>query len=589
MNERRLNKFKINKSINKKNIKSINKNNTNTISKNNNSTCDGQTIYIPPKLPLSLRMEHFLSKPIFRKVLDGTVIAFFILVIIGPVINIFSMIFLNIPSIYSDIFNDKLMGNLQWNLILKALRNSFSIAAIAIVIDIIISIPAAIILTRYNFKGMKLLDTILDLPMAVPTSALGLSVMLFWMTFGIEPGYTLIILAHIVFTFPYILRNMKIVMEKTATIYEDAARTLGAPGFTVFRTVTLPLMKEGLIAGAILSFTRSLGETGATIIVAGLIQTAPIMIVGLRRQLELPSASFLAGILIVISLILLFSIKFISRNVGFPIKRVFPKFESMLSTKFLRIIRNAFTLICIFFLILVPALFIFTQVSSEMKEELFGPDLKWAYLFISFMNSLKIGIIAVFIDLIFGIPFALIITRRKWGKIINLLDTILDIPIVIPSAALGFAVFMFWGPQQLNLFSPGFSMILFVHVTFTFPYMVRPIIGVLEAWDAGVEEAARTLGAPKLTVFRKITFPNIKQGVIAGAIMVFTRSLGETGATIVVMGSVRTIPVLIVDWVEANSYGSAIFASICIMIFSAILLLLLRYMTKQKEKQGGKS
>ena len=209
---------------------------------------------------------------------------------------------------------------------------------------------------------------------------------------------------------------------------------------------------------------------------------------------------------------------------------------------------------------------------------------KASYSYHVLMSSIQIGALAVVINLIFGIPFAFIITKRKWGKIITFLDTMLDVPIAIPSAALGFAIFLFWGPAGLGLFQPGFFMILFVHVTFSFPYMVRPIIGVLESSNIGVEEAARTLGASNLTVFRKITLPNIKQGIIAGCIMVFTRSLGETGATIVVMGSIRTIPVLIVDWVEANVYPSAIFASTIVIIFSAFLIFALRAV----RKRGGK-
>jgi ABC-type sulfate transport system permease component len=105
----------------------------------------------------------------------------------------------------------------------------------------------------------------------------------------------------------------------------------------------------------------------------------------------------------------------------------------------------------------------------------------------------------------------------------------------------------------------------------------------LESSNKGVEEAARTLGASNLTVFRKITLPNIKQGIIAGSIMVFTRSLGETGATIVVMGNIRTVPVLIVDWVEANAYASAIFASVIIIIFSAFLIFALRIVKQRGE------
>lgn len=537
-------------------------------------------------LPISLKIDRFFSKPVYRKGLDAITITFFILVIIGPIVNIFSTIFLNFPSIYHDLFNDEIIGNLQWINILESLGTSFTVAGIAVFVDIIIAFPIAIILTRYNFRGKKILDAMVDLPMAVPTSALGFSVLLFWGIFGVDPGLHLIILGHIVFTFPYIVRNMKIVLEKTDTLYEDAARTLGAPGITVFRTITLPMMKEGLIAGAILAFTRSLGETGATIILSGLVETSPILIVGFRRQLELPSASLLAGILIAISIILLFSIKFFTRKVGFPVKSIWPNFERFFSHRNFRYIRNAFAIITLFILILFPSFFIISQITEgNLAEELFlSQDYKWAFLYTSFMNSLLIGILAVAINILIGIPFAFIITKRKWGRFITFLDTILDIPIAIPSAALGFAIFMFWGPTGLGLFQPGFFMILFVHVTFSFPYMVRPIISVLESSNKGVEEAARTLGASNLTVFRRITAPNIKQGIIAGCIMVFTRSLGETGATIVVMGNIRTIPVLIVDWVEANNFPSAVFASVIVILFSAILIFALRAVTKRRGK-----
>ena len=279
---------------------------------------------IETQLPLGIKIDRFFSKKVYRISLDTITIFFFILVIIGPIIFIFFTIFSNIPSINDRVFNDVILGDRYWRNMLKALRNSFEIATIAVIFDLIIAFPTAIILTRYNFRGKKILNALVDLPMAVPTGALGFSILIFWGLFDVSPGKDLIILGHIIFTFPYIVRNMKIVLEKADVLYEDAARTLGAPGFTVFRTITLPMMKEGIIAGAILAFTRSLGETGATIILSGLVETAPLMIVDLKDQWQLPSASLLAGILIAISLLLLFSVKIFTRKVGFPIKRVFP-------------------------------------------------------------------------------------------------------------------------------------------------------------------------------------------------------------------------------------------------------------------------
>ncbi|RLI62360.1 MAG: hypothetical protein DRO88_11910 [Promethearchaeia archaeon] len=201
------------------------------------------------------------------------------------------------------------------------------------------------------------------------------------------------------------------------------------------------------------------------------------------------------------------------------------------------------------------------------------------------VNSFEIGFFVVIIDVLFGIPFAFILTRAKWGKMNAVLDTILDIPLTIPSAALGFAVFLFWGPAGLDFAKPGIEMIIFVHMTFTFPYVVRPIAATIRSVNVGHEEASATLGAVSLTTFRKITFPAIKNGVIAGMIAAFTRSMGETGATLIVMGADRTIPVLIVDWVEENAFSAAAFASIVVIFLSAILLLLLRIFTPKTKEE----
>ncbi len=536
---------------------------------------------------LLLRMENEFSKRKYKIILEIIVISFFILIIAAPIINIISNVIDNVGEIRIRLFDDELLGDLQWEIMKDALWHSFSTAFIAVGIDIIIGFPIAIMLTRNDFPGKKLLDALVDLPMAVPTSALGFSVLLFWRTFDVAPGKLLIIFVHVVFTFPYIVRNLKLAIEKVNPLLEKAAMTLSAPKLTVLRTISLPLIREGLIAGAILAFTRSLGETGATMICAGLIETAPLVVVGLRKQLQLPTASFLSLILITISLILLVIVKLIARRkvstskfwqIHYQAERELSKDKYTIGIKVI-----AGILMVVF--ILIPSFFIISQINmGEIQLELFRLDNKWAHLWKALVNSFQIGFFVVLIDVIVGIPFAFILTREKWGRVNAILDTILDIPLTIPSAALGFAVFMFWGPAGLNFASPGMDMIIFVHMTFTFPYVVRPIAATIRTVNEGHEEASATLGASNLTTFRKITLPAIKNGIIAGMVAAFTRSLGETGATLIVMGADRTIPVLIVDWVEENSFSSAAFASVLVIVLSGILLFLLRaFSPKQRE------
>ena len=100
------------------------------------------------------------------------------------------------------------------------------------------------------------------------------------------------------------------------------------------------------------------------------------------------------------------------------------------------------------------------------------------------------------------------------------------------------------------------------------------------------EEASRTLGAPALTTFRTVTIPLLSRGIIAACIMTGTRSLAETGATIIVQGVTRTIPVLIVIWVESQAISAAAFASTVLILLSFSFLLLLRKVLRTMEKGG---
>nr|MDO8109298.1 iron ABC transporter permease [Candidatus Sigynarchaeota archaeon] len=548
-----------------------------------------------------LKIEKFFSKPRYRIALDATTIGFFLFLIIGPLISIIFSVIAKWSEIYTSVFADPITNDVQWQIMGTVLGRSFQIAAIATLIDLALGLPMAFILTRYEFKGKKILDTLVDLPMAVPTSALGFSLYLFWGTnmgisgmLGLDGGLIstgpiLIILTHVAFTYPFIVRNLKVIFQETSKIYEDAAKSLGAPGFTVFRTITLPLAKEGMIAGTILAFTRSLGETGATIIVAGVFETAPMYVVALKDSLNFPAAAFLSMILILISLIALMFLRVFSRRVGFPVSRVFPKIERALSTKPARISRNALGLSLFIVIVLVPALYTVPYViqwfsinpftgttTNTVLATLFAPDNKWAWLWVSVVNSLEIAGISTLICIAFGLPMAMILAKRKWGKLKELIDALVDIPLIAPTAALGFAMYLFWGPLGLNVFQPGFWLIIMVHVAMCFPYIVRPIVAIIQKTDPELEAAARTLGASPLTTFRTITLPKMLPGIIAGMIMSFTRSMGETGATIVVSGLIRTVPIIIVDWVETSDLAAAGFASLLLIIFSFIVLLLLR-------------
>ena len=558
-----------------------------------------------------LKAENWLSKKNVLSVGKIITVLIFVLIVLGPILYLLLQILINWKEINTTVFNDPILGNEAFLMMMRSIGLSLQVAAVVTVFDILVGVPIAWILARYEFRGKNILDTLVDMPMAVPTSALGFSIYLFWGTnnglsrlFNSQVGFVsqgtlLIILAHVAFTFPYVTRSIKGIITDLDLNLEKAGKTLGASPFTIARMISLPMVKEGLLAGTVLAFTRSLGETGATLIVSGVYQTAPVVIVSWMKGLKIPTTAFLALILILISLTLLLLVRLFARKVGLPWSKVFPKFERKLSSKKVTRTRNGMALFLFFIFVFIPALFVIIYLfqwwgkspfsgdpTAGMIYQVFqAPDQKIGEILRALGTSLEIALIVTLINLVIATPMALMVSKMKKKKMKGFLDLLIDIPLVIPSSALGFSIFFLWGSNGMHLLSPGFFMVIIAHVSFSYSYCVRPLIGSFDAIPTMYDEAATAFGASKFTAFRKVTLPFLKSGLIAAAIMTFTRSMSETGATIITMGTERTIPVLLVDFFEASTFPAAAFAATILIIISFAMLLLLRRITRRAKDE----
>lgn len=156
-------------------------------------------------------------------------------------------------------------------------------ALVATALTLPIAIGAGWLLARRDFPGKALAETIVSLPLVLPPVATGL--LLLWVlgrrspvgraldAVGIEVVFTwkAVVMAMMVVSFPLVVRSVRSGIEQVDRRYEDLAATLGASPLRILRTITLPLASRGIIAGAVLGFSRALGEFGATIMVAGAI------------------------------------------------------------------------------------------------------------------------------------------------------------------------------------------------------------------------------------------------------------------------------------------------------------------------------
>ena len=126
-----------------------------------------------------LKAENWLSKKNVLTAGKVITIVIFVLIVLGPILYLLLQILINSKEINSTVFNDPILGNEAFLMMLRSIGLSLKIAAIVTVFDILVGVPIAWILARYEFRGKNILDTLVDMPMAVPTSALGFSIYLY--------------------------------------------------------------------------------------------------------------------------------------------------------------------------------------------------------------------------------------------------------------------------------------------------------------------------------------------------------------------------------------------------------------------------
>jgi molybdate transport system permease protein len=178
-----------------------------------------------------------------------------------------------------------------------------------------------------------------------------------------------------------------------------------------------------------------------------------------------------------------------------------------------------------------------------------------------------------------AVPLTFIIERKWYGGIIR---SLLKIPLIIPTSSLGLSVLLLWGTNGLNLVSSGIWLIILTHIVFSVPVIVESIIAAYEGADIQMyEDSARTLGATAYNALETVSLPLVKGGIITGFILSFTHSLGETGATFIVMGRDITVPALVINMVEALALPAALFTSAYLIILSLILLAIIRLTTRR--------
>src|SRR4029077_15113523 len=262
--------------------------------------------------PTSRRAHE--DPPIVRRLLIGTAVVIMLFLVVIPLVLVFVGAFAAGVTTYWD------------NLVrdpdtLHSIKLTLMVAPVAVLLNLVFGIAAAWAIARFRFPGRAFLTALIDMPFTVSPVVVGLFLLLLFGMQGIFgpwlrahdlkvvfacPG---LVLATSFVTFPVIARELIPLMEALGSEEEVAAVSLGARGWQLFRLVTIPNIKWGLLYGVILCNARAMGEFGAVYVVSGHIagqtDTMPLRIEKLFQEYNMPGAFAVASVLALLALVTL--------------------------------------------------------------------------------------------------------------------------------------------------------------------------------------------------------------------------------------------------------------------------------------------
>ncbi|MGZ9724136.1 ABC transporter permease [Rhizobium miluonense] len=195
-----------------------------------------------------------------------------------------------------------------------AFGTSLALAVIVTVLSVVIGLPAAYVIVRKRSVVTDILFNILTAPLLLPTIVLGLAILIVFASMGLLGNFYGLVVAHLTVTLPYALRVLTTSLGGLNLTVEEAAASLGAKPLAVFRRITLPAMRPGMIAAAALCFLVSFDEVVITLFLAGPRMTT--LPVELYRRVEMQADPLVASVSVLLILLTLAVVLIVDRSLG---------------------------------------------------------------------------------------------------------------------------------------------------------------------------------------------------------------------------------------------------------------------------------
>ncbi|AGB38538.1 ABC transporter permease [Natronococcus occultus] len=491
-------------------------------------------------------------------------------------------------------------------------------AFLSTLLSVVLGVPAAYVLARYEFRGRQTLRSLTVLPFVLPSIMVAVG---FVATFGengtlnrllglvglgpIELMFTLeaILIAHAFYNAPLVARVTTAAWESVDASAIETARSLGASPFRAFRDVVAPQLYPAVLMGAALTFVFTFGTFPIVLALGGFeLATVEVFVYRLIQDLNYAEAAALAIVELVITLGILYGYLRYEATHVVRSRGVRPLPRRPLSPPSLSV-RELLPRAGIAVYAVIALVVFVSPIVSMLYASVSGPDGLTLdhYRFLlerqetaaafqvqpwpAIRNSLLFAAGALALALPMGVVVSVLTTRRYRGR--KLVDAVAMAPLAVSGIIVGIGLLR--GPvfgielSGWRIAMGGAAAIVAAHAVSCYPFVVRTVAPGLESVDRSLIESARALGASRARALYDVELPLVWPGVVAGAAFVVAISMGEFSSTVILATGTDqyTMPVAIERFI-GRRLGPATAMGVVLLVVTSISFVII-------DRLGGES
>jgi thiamine transport system permease protein len=494
---------------------------------------------------------------------------------------------------------------------------TFFQATLSTLCTLLLGLPGAFLLARYQFPGKRLIQILTAIPFMMPVLVVAAAFytllgprgwlnlgLMAWLNLQIPPiemtnSLTAIVLAHIFYNTSIVLRTVSDFWSRLDPRLEAAARSLGANRWQSFSKITLPLLTPAIASASLLVFIFNFTSFGVILILGGpRFSTLEVEIYTQAVSfINLPQAAGLSVLQLIFTISFTLIYQYISSRSTLPLNVRTAQFtqQKLLTGRSQLLAGSILAILLIVHVVPLAALGIRSMTpiqsltSSDTDQDKFFTLEHYRALFVNRRQSiffappgvsisLSIGYAAltVVLALAIGLPTAWLLARQSDSIPGKITDALLMLPIGTSSVTLGLGFILALNKPPLDLRSSPW-LIPLAHTLVALPFVVRTLTPSLRSIQPRLHQAASILGASPIEVLRQVDLPIINRSLLAAATFAFAISFGEFGATaLIARPEYPTVPIAIYRLLSQPgtiNYGQALALSTILMLVCGVGIL----------------